>query len=183
MELKDKLKKLRQEKNISQQKLADELHTSRSVIAKWETGIAIPQEEYINAIVKYFEIDKNELIESVNKQNIKPNKRNRKFIVLLCSLLMVCVMVFIILSMTLKPERTINKTLNELTYINEQNTTNYKKSYMDAYSQLWELLDTDVTQEFINRFQKLFKQFVRPEKTWIYVTEVDEDEEDEDDGN
>lgn len=113
MELKDKLKKLRQEKNISQQKLADELHTSRSVIAKWETGIAIPQEEYINAIAKYFEIDKNELIESVNKQNIKPNKRNRKFIVLLCSLLMVCVMVFIILSMTLKPERTINKTLNE----------------------------------------------------------------------
>lgn len=74
-------------------------------------------------------------------------------------------------------------TLNELQYINEQNTTNYKKSYMDAYSQLWELLDTDVTQEFINRFQKLFKQFVRPEKTWIYVTEVDEDEEDEDDGN
>ena len=74
-------------------------------------------------------------------------------------------------------------TLTELQYINEQNTTNYKKSYMDAYSQLWELLDTDVTQEFINRFQKLFKQFVRPEKTWIYVTEVDEDEEDEDDGN
>lgn len=74
-------------------------------------------------------------------------------------------------------------TLNELQYINEQNTTNYKKSYMDAYSQLWELLDTDVTQEFINRFQKLFKQFVRPERTWIYVTEVDEDEEDEDDGN
>ena len=67
--------------------------------------------------------------------------------------------------------------LTELTYINQQNTTNYNKSLMDAYAQLWTLLDTDVTEEFLKKFQKLFKQFVKPEHTWIYVTE------DEDDGN
>ena len=67
--------------------------------------------------------------------------------------------------------------LTELTYINSQNTTNYNKSLMDAYGQLWQLLDTDVTEEFLKRFQKLFKQFVKPEHTFIYVTE------DEDDGN
>ena len=50
----------------------------------------------------------------------------------------------------------------ELQYINDQNVTNYEKSKMDAYMQLWDLLDTDVTSEFINRFAKLFKQFVRP---------------------
>lgn len=67
--------------------------------------------------------------------------------------------------------------LDELTYINQQNTTNYNKSLMDAYAQLWSLLDTDVTEDFLKKFQKLFKQFVMPEHTYIYVTE------DEDDGN
>lgn len=66
--------------------------------------------------------------------------------------------------------------LTELDYINSQNTTNYKKSKMDAYAQLWDLLSTDVTGDFLNKFQKCFKQFVRPEKTWIYVTDLDEDE-------
>lgn len=50
----------------------------------------------------------------------------------------------------------------ELQYVNDQNVTNYTKSKMDAYMQLWDLLDTDVTSEFINRFKGLFKQFVRP---------------------
>ena len=71
-------------------------------------------------------------------------------------------------------------TLEELTYINSQNTTNYKKSKMDAYAQLWELLSTDVTGEFINKFRICFKQFVAPEQPLIYVTEDDsEDETDE----
>lgn len=69
--------------------------------------------------------------------------------------------------------------LDELTYINSQNTTNYKKSKMDAYAQLWDLLETDVTAEFINRFRVCFKQFVKPERTWIYVTNVEEEEEEE----
>ena len=64
--------------------------------------------------------------------------------------------------------------LEELEYINSQNTTNYKKSKMDAYAQLWELLDTDVTGEFINKFKPLFKIFVRPEKTLLYVTEEED---------
>ena len=50
----------------------------------------------------------------------------------------------------------------ELQYVNDQNVTNYTKSKMDAYMQQWDLLDTDVTSEFINRFKGLFKQFVRP---------------------
>lgn len=72
-------------------------------------------------------------------------------------------------------------TLTELDYINDQNTTNYKKSKMDAYGQLWELLKTDVTGEFLAKFQKCFKQFVTPEWTWIYVTELEQDSEEDDD--
>ena len=84
-------------------------------------------------------------------------------------------------------------TLNgpELTYIDQQNTDKMtgsstvsnednrnssqtiKKSKMDAYMQLWELLDNDVTNEFLAKFQKLFKQFVRPEARLIYESDVD----------
>ena len=61
--------------------------------------------------------------------------------------------------------------LTELTYINDQNTTNYKKSKMDAYTQLWNLLVTDVTEEFLNKFSILFKKFISP------FVKIEEDEE------
>ena len=60
------------------------------------------------------------------------------------------------------------QSLEELSRINSQSTTNYKKSRMDAYAQLWDLLDTDVTGEFINKFKICFKQFVRPEEPLLY---------------
>ena len=65
MEFKDRLKSLRNKKNISQQQLADELHISRSVIAKWETGIALPNDEYLCELAKYFDIKKEELIDKI----------------------------------------------------------------------------------------------------------------------
>lgn len=52
--------------------------------------------------------------------------------------------------------------LEELTYINEQNTTNYKKSKMDALAQLWDLIATDVTDNFLERFAPLFKRIWNP---------------------
>ena len=64
-----------------------------------------------------------------------------------------------------------------LTYINDQNTTRYTKSPLDGYALLTELLDTDVTKEFIDKFKICFKVFVTPERPLLYV------EEDEEDGN
>lgn len=65
--------------------------------------------------------------------------------------------------------------MTELPYINDQNTTNFKRSKLDAYTLLLELLETDVTEEFIDKFRPCFKQFVRPEKPLLFVTEVDEE--------
>lgn len=65
--------------------------------------------------------------------------------------------------------------LEELTYINSQNTTNYKKSKMDAFAQLWELIDADVTGDFIAKFKVCFKQFVRPENPLLYITDLEEE--------
>ena len=63
----------------------------------------------------------------------------------------------------------------ELNYINEQNTTNYKKSKMDAYTQLWGLLVTDVTEQFISRFSELFKKVIAP-YTYIYESEENDND-------
>ena len=62
-------------------------------------------------------------------------------------------------------------TLEEIPYINEQNTTQYKKSKMDAYGQLWSLISTDVTAEFLAKFNDCFKKFVKPANPLIYVTD------------
>lgn len=43
---------------------------------------------------------------------------------------------------------------------------------LDAYQQLWEMLETDVTAEFLNKFAVCFKKFVLP-RTYLYVTEED----------
>lgn len=64
--------------------------------------------------------------------------------------------------------------MTELPFINDQNTTNYKRSKLDAYTLLLELLETDVTEEFLGKFKVCFKQFVRPEKPIIYVTDNEE---------
>lgn len=71
--------------------------------------------------------------------------------------------------------------LEELPYISSQNVTKYKKSRVDAYAILTNLLETDVTEEFIGRFKKLFLTVVQPEVPLWYVTDlVNNDEEDDD---
>lgn len=62
-------------------------------------------------------------------------------------------------------------TMTELKYINQQNTTNYKKSLPEAYAILIELLNTDVTSRFLAQFAKLFLKVVSPEIPLWYVTD------------
>jgi len=64
--------------------------------------------------------------------------------------------------------------LEEVAFISRQNTSNYKKSKLEGYSMLLDLLKTDVTGEFINKFQKCFKAFVSPENPLLYVTKEED---------
>ena len=58
--------------------------------------------------------------------------------------------------------------LTELTYINQQNTTNYAKSDVEAYALKMELLQKDTTEEFLGKFKSLFLRIVEPEVPLIY---------------
>lgn len=61
----------------------------------------------------------------------------------------------------------------ELESINEQNRVKYKKNKTDAYSSLMVLLEKDVSEEFINKFKKLFLTIVAPYEPLFYITEED----------
>lgn len=64
-------------------------------------------------------------------------------------------------------------TIDELPTINEQNVTKNQRSKLDAYNLLLSLLETDVTNEFLNKFKPLFMQigFDEPD---IFITEIEE---------
>lgn len=66
--------------------------------------------------------------------------------------------------------------LDELNYINEQNSQNYKKSKAEAYMTLWNMLAEDVTESFIDRFKVLFKLVVYPEDPLLYYDGEEEEE-------
>lgn len=68
------------------------------------------------------------------------------------------------------------QSMEELNYINSQNTTNHKRSKLEAYGNLMTLLETDVTEDFINKFKKLFITIVQPDYPLWYVTTPEEQE-------
>lgn len=66
------------------------------------------------------------------------------------------------------------QSMEELQYINSQNTTKYKKSKLEGYASLYEIIKTDVTEEFIRKFKKLFITVVEPEKPLWYPTYIED---------
>ena len=56
MTLDAKLHQLRTEKNITQAKLAEQLHVSRQTVSKWETGEAISSIDNLKRISSYYNV-------------------------------------------------------------------------------------------------------------------------------
>lgn len=59
----------------------------------------------------------------------------------------------------------------ELEYIDSQNVSNYKRGKMEALQNQWNLLISDVTEEFLARFKPLFMQIVLPVENTLFITE------------
>ena len=72
---------------------------------------------------------------------------------------------------TIKDDRTISDTVSAENTSQNETTTVMTAGKLKAYEKLLELLETDVTGAFINKFKVCFKQFVMPERHMIYVTE------------
>ena len=64
-------------------------------------------------------------------------------------------------------------TTEEFTTTDEQTSTHYKKSKLEAYALLNSLLETDVTGEFLDRFKSLFLTIVEPQLPLWYITDIE----------
>lgn len=69
MTIGEKIKQLRREKGFSQEMLAENLHVSRSAVAKWETDGGIPEIENLMRLSAVLGTSLDELVGSVPRQN------------------------------------------------------------------------------------------------------------------
>lgn len=70
----EQLKKLRQEKNISQEDLAQELFISRQAISKWENGAATPDLENLVKLSEILTVSLDELVKGEKRSSDNPEE-------------------------------------------------------------------------------------------------------------
>lgn len=69
------LQKIRSEKNLSQEQLADKIGVSRQTISAWESGKASPELDKITAISKLFSVSIDELVGEIKTEASNFNKK------------------------------------------------------------------------------------------------------------
>ena len=69
----DTLRKLRTEKGLSQQALADKMYVTRSTIARWETGTRLPDAAMISRLSEVLSVDVNLLFSAAAQSDECPN--------------------------------------------------------------------------------------------------------------
>lgn len=63
----NRIRELRQKKQLSQEELARFLNVDRSSVAKWETGTNYPRAEKLMAMAKIFGCTMDELMEGIKE--------------------------------------------------------------------------------------------------------------------
>lgn len=100
MEFNEKLQKLRKQKNLTQEELAESLFVSRTAISKWESGRGYPSIDSLKAIATFFSISIDELLSSDELITIAEKDVKQKEIQLcdlVFGLLDISVMIFLFL--------------------------------------------------------------------------------------
>lgn len=145
MEFKDKIKQLRKEKNVSQYKLADDLCISRSVIAKWETGLVVPSESQFKLIAEYFEVDVNEL-KTTSKKTTLNNFVNRKHMYIVFFSIFILLMILTSLTVIYHYPRTLSTFIpEEISEVNRIQIMENEKVYNLDY-----VKDRDIIENILN---------------------------------
>lgn len=104
MEFHEKLQKLRKNRGITQEELAEALYVSRTAVSKWESGRGYPSIESLKALAGYFSITIDELLSGEKILSIA-EEENRANIRGVCDLLfgMVDVSSFLLIFLPLYP--------------------------------------------------------------------------------
>lgn len=62
MQFNERLKKLRQERGVTQKELAEAVYVSRSAVAKWESGLGLPNAESLKLLAQFFQVSEQTLL-------------------------------------------------------------------------------------------------------------------------
>lgn len=129
MEFKDQLKELRLNQNLTQESLANILHISRSLVARFENGLSLPTKDTLQDICNYFKVEPNYLLPNqeteeklVSKNNIIHQEKRKSFILLI---LIGIILVSACLS--------IGFLLNEKQILKKQTFTSMKELKIELY--------------------------------------------------
>lgn len=79
MQFHEKLKELRKGKQLTQEELADEIHVSRSAVAKWENGLGLPSDESLQEIAVFFGVKREDLFADREIETIIIEKNGKLF--------------------------------------------------------------------------------------------------------
>lgn len=107
------LKKLRLDKKLTQDELANLIYVDRTAISKWECGKSIPDYDSLTRLSNVFDISINEIIEGKLIVNIKKKKlKYNKIIAIIIMFSLAIVLLFLILYFILNYKKTIIYNIN-----------------------------------------------------------------------
>ena len=87
MEFNEKLQKLRKDRGLTQEELAEALFVSRTAISKWESGRGYPSIDSLKEISKFFSVTIDELLSTERLLSIA-ERENKSNIQKMCNLLL-----------------------------------------------------------------------------------------------
>ena len=70
------LKKLRNEKNITQEQLAEMLNVSNRSISRWENGRNLPDIDILLLLCEYYDVEMSELLKGERKEEMKQEEKD-----------------------------------------------------------------------------------------------------------
>lgn len=150
MTLGEKIYKLRNERNLTQEQLAEKLGVTRQSISKWEGDLVKPEIEKLKAMAKLFEVSLDDLI-SDEAAEVKPAKTDRlerdaniyKFVsIITAGICLVMIVIMIAVAVNLSDRiKALELRAPEVIY---QNSESYTDDVSETFSDVsWKIKDAD----------------------------------------
>ena len=150
MTLGERIYKLRNERNLTQEQLAEKLGVTRQSISKWEGDLVKPEIEKLKAMAKLFEVSLDDLI-SDEAAEVKPAKTDRlerdaniyKFVsIITAGICLVMIVIMIAVAVNLSDRiRALELRAPEVIY---QNSESYTDDVSETFSDVsWKIKDAD----------------------------------------
>lgn len=102
MSVGSRIKKLRNDNNISQEELASAINVSRQIVSKWENDNTIPDSYNIKLLCEYFNTSADYLLMGEEKENHDKKDKTPLFVLIASYIISSILIIFSIISYSLK---------------------------------------------------------------------------------